>query len=103
MKRRNIGIDANRAAAIIAPSSVLLSKAKLEMYWGMVFILSLWLTSKGHRRLSHCPLKERMAKVAITGLQLGNTIFVKMPNSPIPSTRAASRNSLGKVVRYCFI
>ena len=39
----------------------------------------------------------------MTGVEFGRTILEYIPNSPMPSTLAASRYSVGNVIRYCLI
>ncbi|CUO30019.1 Uncharacterised protein [Flavonifractor plautii] len=44
-----------------------------------------------------------MARAPMPGLIMGNTTLKKVFSSPAPSTRAASRISLGIVSENCFI
>src|ERR687885_2307517 len=60
-----------------------------------VFIASLRVYTSGSNVLRQTSIKPRMSSVFHAGATLGITIRQKMVHSLAPSTRAASRNSLG--------
>ena len=57
--------------------------------------VSLVVTSSGHRKSFHEPMKPKMSTVKMGALLMGNTMRVRKRRWPEPSMRAASHNSQG--------
>src|SRR5215213_629554 len=64
---------------------------------------SLRRNTSGCRKSFQDERKTKMASEARAGRITGSTIREKIPNSPAPSTRAASRSSSGSEKQYCRI
>ena len=54
-----------------------------------------WSISDGHRKSFHVVTNVKIATAASDGRTTGSTICHQIRHSPAPSTRAASRRSLG--------
>ena len=92
---RITGRDDNKVAAMIkghCDMNWVLSKAKPS---GKVRICGVSITIKGQRKLFQDSRKVKIARAANAGLLDGIMIWVYMRNSPAPSMRAASINSVG--------
>ena len=60
-----------------------------------MYILGVLETIRGQRKAFQSPMKLKIASVASAGLTSGKVILKNIPNSDIPSIRAASRRSSG--------